>query len=274
MKPTALLAAPVLAVLAALTIGCSHIPVELHTETHIRHADGRVEHKSSDWHGTLDQLPEQLGKAGAELRDVTSRMAKELTDVPPPGRVELKDLSPALAKYQGKRGVDFLVTARDEAGKPMTFDYVRLGVPQYDEFFKTAQEIHALVYETTQLVGQMTNLSSTLLSKKVDANAELRAAVDQALASGGDAELVADLRIMQELGQALATLVPQIADKIAELVQKGEALVASAATSITNPKIVAHLDLVKEGLVSSVKVIKESGELLVSFSKTLSGFKG
>jgi hypothetical protein len=269
MKFTALLTTPFL---AALALGCSHIPVDFHTETHIQHADGTVEHKSSDWHGTLDQLPEQLGKAGAELGDVTSRMAKELTDVPPPGKVELKDLSPALAKYQGKHGADFLVTARDKTGKPITFQYVRLGVPQYDEFFKTAQEIYALVYETTQLVGQMTNLSSTLLSTNVDANAELRGAVDKALASGGDTELVADLRTMQEMGEVLATLVPQIADKLAKLVQTGEALIASAATSITNPKVVAHLDLVKEGLVSSVNVIKESGSVLVDFSKTLSGF--
>ncbi len=272
MKVRALLAIASLPILG--TVGCSHIPVTLHTESHVQHADGTVEHKSSDWHGTLDQLPEQLGKAGAELGDVTAKMAKELTDVPPPGKVELKDLSPTLAKHQGKRGEDFLVTAADEKGKPITFSYVRLGVPQYDDFFKTAQEIYALVYETTQVVGQMRKISSKVLHSNVDASANLRTNVDRALSANADAELIADLRTMQELAQALAVLVPEIGNRIGKLVQTGEALIASAASSITNPKVVSHLGLVKEGLVSSVKVIKESGSLVVDFSKTLAGFKG
>src|SRR4051812_14165826 len=108
LLPLAVLAA------AAVSIGCDQIPVHMHTESHIQHADGTAEHKSSDWHGTLDQLPAQLGKAGKELGEVTAKMAKELTDVPPPGKVELKDLAPELAKYQGKRGEDFLVMAKDD----------------------------------------------------------------------------------------------------------------------------------------------------------------
>lgn len=273
MKLRALLPLSALATLATLGLGCSHIPVTLHTESHIQHADGTVEHKSSDWHGTLDQLPEQLGKAGAELGDVTAKMAKELTDVPPPGKVELKDLSPALAKHQGKRGEDFLITAKDDKGKPITFSYVRLGVPQYDEFFKTAQEIYALVYETTQVVGQMRKVSAKLLDSNVDASANLKASVDKAVSANGDAELVADLRGLSAMAQELAVLVPEIGKKLGKLVQTGEALIASAATSITNPKVVTHLGLVKEGLVSSVNVIKESGSLVADFSKTLAGFK-
>src|SRR4051794_29417075 len=78
------------------TVGCDQIPVQMHTTTVIQHADGRVERKESHWRGTLDQLPAQMSKAGKELGDVTAQMAKELTDVPPPGKVELKDLSPEL----------------------------------------------------------------------------------------------------------------------------------------------------------------------------------
>ena len=271
MKLTSLSFALVAA--SSLALGCSHIPVQMHTETHIQHADGTVEHKSSDWHGTLDQLPEQLGKAGAELADVTSKMAKELTDVPPPGKVELKDLSPELARYQGKRGADFLSTAKDPDGKPITFEYVRLGEPSYDEFFKTAQEIHALVYQTTQVVGQMRQIASKLLDTKIEANANLKAEVEKALQTDADMKAVANLKAMQELGGTLAVLVPEIGKKIAKLVQTGEALVASAATSITNPKVVTHLGLVKQGLVTSVTVIKESGELIVDFSKTLANFR-
>ena len=38
--------------------------------------------------------------------------------------------------------------------------------------------------------------------------------------------------------------------------------------------VLAHLDLVKKGLTTSVKVLGESGSLLVGFGKDLSGFKG
>jgi hypothetical protein len=236
--------------------------------------DGTSEHKSSDWHGTLDQLPAQLGKAGKELGEITAKMAKELTDVPPPGKVELKDLSPELGKHQGQRGRDFLVTAKDDKGEPITFAYVRLGVPSYDEFFKTAQEIYALVYETTQIVGQMRQVSAKMLDTTVDASADLKVAVDKAMKAEGDAKLSHRLRTLSEMAQTLAVLVPQIVDRLAKLVSTGEALVAGAASSITNPKVVTHLGLVKDGLVDSIKVIKESGGLMVTFSKDLSGFKG
>jgi hypothetical protein len=257
---------------ALFVVGCSAIPVHLHTETHLTHADGTVEHKSSDWHGTLDPLPEQLGKAGAELGDVTAQMAKELTDVPPPGKVELKDLSPALAKYQGKRGADFLGAAKDAKGEPISFEYVRLGQAEFDEFFKTSQEIHALVYQTAQVVAQMKQISGTMLDAKVEGGANLRSYVDNALRAEGDAKLVARLRAMDEMAQSLALLVPQIVSKLGKLVQTGQALIASAPTAITNPKVLTHLGLVKKGLVTSVKVLEESGSIMVDFSKDLSGF--
>lgn len=264
-----------LALFAACSVGCAAIPVHMHTETHVQHADGTVEHKSTDWEGTLDQLPEQLGKAGKELGTVTAQLGKELTDVPPPGTVHLKDLNPELAKFEGKRGADFLVAAKDHDGKDMKFDYVRLGVPQYDEFFKTSQELHALVYEATQVTSQIRKVSAKILGKKHDAKANLRAAVDDALKLEGqaDGELIKDLKELEQIGHVLAVIIPEIANKIGKLVQTGEALVASAATSITNPKVVAHLDLVKKGIVTSITVVKESGELVVDFGKDLANFK-
>jgi hypothetical protein len=262
-----------LLVAGAAGIGCDQIPVHMHTESHVQHMDGTVEHKSSDWHGTLDQLPAQLSKAGKELGEITAKMAKELTDVPPPGKVELKDLSPQLAKYQGQRGADFLATAKDEKGNPITFTYVRLGVQQYDEFFKTSQEIYALLYETTQVVSQMRQMAAKALDTKVDASAELKAEVDRALHAEGEGKgLGVRLRSLAEMGHTLSILLPAIVDKLGKLVSTGEALVMSAASSITSPKIVTHLGLVKEGLVSSIKVVKESGSLMVTFSKDLAGF--
>lgn len=246
----------------------------MHTESHIQHMDGTSEHKSSDWHGTLDQLPAQLSKAGKELGEVTAKMVKELTDVPPPGKVELKDLSPELAKHQGQHDRDFLMSAKDEKGQPITFTYVRLGVPSYDDFFKTAQEIYALIYQTTQVVGQMRQVSAKLLDTGVDARAELKATVDKAMKVDSDSKLTLRLRAFTEMAQTLAVLLPQIVERIGKLVSTGEALISGAATSITNPKVVTHLGLVKDGLVDSVKVIKESGALMVTFGKDLAGFKG
>ncbi|MDB4992702.1 MAG: hypothetical protein JWM74_134, partial [Myxococcaceae bacterium] len=42
--------------------------------------------------------------------------------------------------------------------------------------------------------------------------------------------------------------------------------------ALNNPKVVAHLGLVKKGLFSSAKVLSESGSLMVGFTKDLSGF--
>jgi hypothetical protein len=258
--------------LALSCAACSSIPVQMHTSTTIQHADGTVEHKETHWHGTLDQLPAQMGKAGKELGDVTAQMAKELTDVPPPGQVSLDSLDPSLAKYKGVKHADFLANAKDDQGKPIEFKYVRLGVPQYDDFFKTAQEIYALVYQTTQVIGQMRQISGKMIDKSVDAQSELKASVDKALGGSSDSELTPRLQTLSEQAQALAVLVPQIVQKIGKLIQTGEALVASAASSITNPKVLTHLDLVKTGVVDSVKVIKESGSLMATFSKELTGF--
>lgn len=265
------LAAP--ALLATLAFGCSAIPVKMHTETHVQHADGTVEHHSSDWEGTLDQLPAQLAKAGKELGDVTAQMAKELTDVPPPGEVKLADLDPSLAKYKGKKGVDFIDHARDNDGKPLDFHYVRLDQPQFDEFFKTSQEIHALVHQTTHTVGQLRQLSAKVQGVDVDAKAALKGEVDKAMAKGdADAKASGRLRELAEVGGSLGVLVPQIVSKIGKLVASGEQLVAAAPTALTNPKVLTHLDLVKKGLVTSVSVVKESGQALGSFLGELAGF--
>jgi hypothetical protein len=253
---------------AVLAVGCSSIPVKMHTESHIQHMDGTVEHKSSNWEGTLDQLPAQLGKAGQELGDVTAVMVKELTDVPPPGHVELKDLDPSLAKYQGKQGLDFLMSARDADGTAADFRYVRLGVASYDDFFKAAQELHALVHQATQTIGQLRQLAAKVQGKDLDPKANLKAEVDAALGKG---EHEARLRQLVEVGASLGVLLPQVAAKLAKLVTTGQALVTQAATSLTNPKVLAHLDLVKKGLVSSVAVVKASGDVVVAFGKDLSG---
>jgi hypothetical protein len=246
----------------------------MHTEMHIQHADGTVEHKETHWKGTLDQLPEQVSIASKDLWVVTKELIKVLTDVPPPGHVALHDLSPSLAKFEGNPDADFLMQAKTPDGKPIKFTYVKLGVPQFDDFFRLTQEIHALLWQTTQTILNMRTLAAAILNTKPDPAAQLKVEVDKALGAKGsvDTELVAKLKLFEQLAVSLGTLVPQIVSKVPKLLTTGEELVKSAPTAIVNPKVLAHLDLVKTGIVDSGKVIKESGEVLVRFAKDLTGY--
>lgn len=267
-SPVGLLAPAALVVLAT---ACSAIPVKMNTSMTVVHSDGTVEHKETHWEGTLDQLPGQIAKAGDDLADVTGKMVKELTDVPPPGKVTLSDLGPGMQSYQGNPQCDFLVAAKGDDGKPIDFQYVQLGQPSFDKFFKDAQVMYATVYQADQTVHRMRELAGKITGQKIDASAALGAAVSQAL-QNNDADsqsLVAELKQMQQLGTTLASLVTQFASRVTGLIADGEQLVASAATSLTNPKVVTHLGLVKQGLVDSLGVVKSSAELLVKFGGDL-----
>jgi hypothetical protein len=264
------------AIVAAVT-GCSAIPVTVNTSTTIRHSDGTVEHKQTHWHGTLDQLPAQVGKAGSDLAQVTGKMAKELTDVPPPGHVQLGDIGPGLKGFQGNPKLDFLASAKDTDGNPIDFQYVQVGAPSYDQFFKDAQTTYAVVYQADQTVHRMRELSAKLLGQKIDASAQLQTTVSQALQAGGNAgadaqPLVDELQQMQQLAASLGTLVSQFASRVEKLVSDGQQLIAGAAASLTNPKVVTHLGLVKQGLGDSVKVVASSGDLLVKLASDLGSF--
>jgi len=264
---------PVLAaaVLASTATGCNMIPVHVHTESTIVHSDGKVEHKEHDWEGTLDQLPAELSRAGAELADVTSKMAKELTDVPPPGHVALKDLGPGFAKFEADPETNFLLVAKNDKGEKEDFEYVKLGIESYDDFFKTAQELHALTWEATQTTSHMRQFSSRALNEKIDPAANLKVAVDKA--SGANATAKTELSKLAEMGVLLATIVPEMGQKIAHLIQAGEKLVVGAPSALTNPKFATHLGLVKQGLTTSILVVKESGAAMIGLGKELSPFR-
>jgi hypothetical protein len=253
--------------------GCGAIPVKMNTSMTVRHSDGTVEHKETHWEGTLDQLPAQLSKAGDDLADVTGKMVKELTDVPPPGKVKLSDLGPSLQSFEGNPQCDFLVSAKDDDGKPIDFTYVQVGQPSYDQFFKDAQVVYATLYQADQTVHRLRELAARISGQKVDPGAELNSVVSQAMQnSDPDSQsLVSELKQVQQLGVSLATLVSQFASRVTKLVSDGEQLVTGAAASLTNPKVVTHLGLVKKGLVDSVTVIKDSGEMLAKLAGQLGG---
>jgi hypothetical protein len=242
-----------------------------------KNADGTTTVKHEHWEGSLDQLPSHLNDewsaAAGQLTAITGKLVKELTNVPPPGTVQLGQLGAGLDKFQGNPQTDFLIQATDDQGNAIPFQYVQLGVPSYDRFFKKAQEVYALCYQAKQTLKHLVDLSSQILSEKVDASASLNASVSKALGqSNADATATAQLTSTRDLAASLAPLVAQIGKAVAQLISAGQQLIVSAPSSLTNPKVVLHLGLVKQGLTDSVSVIKESGSVLAAFGGDFVGF--
>lgn len=268
--------AAVLAVLPVF-VGCgavdavtSHVKVDATmTQTN---ADGTTTTK--EFHSTLDQVPAALSKAGDDLQDVTGQLEKFIanaTKVPPPGKVVLGDLG--LKKYEGNPDYDFLLNAQDADGKAITFQYVQVGVASYDDFFKQVQVMYATLYQGIKTIHAIVKLTQEILTQPVDEGAELYAAVNKALKKpDGDGPKVQQLRIAADLARGLQTLVMQFPQQSQVLVAKGQALITGAPASITNPKVVAHLDLVKKGLSDSVDVVKSAADLIKQQVTDLTNF--
>jgi hypothetical protein len=164
------------------------------------------------------------------------------------------------------------VDAKAADGKPEDFSYVRIGVASYDDFFRTAQELHALTYQATKTVGRIRTLSKKVLGAPIDAGANLRVALDRAKVTA-TGQTKTDLVKVGELASALATMIPEIVAKTDALVASGKRLVGDAPKDLTNPKLVLHLDLVKQGLVASSAVVKESGVAMASLMGELGSFR-
>ncbi len=233
-----------------------------HTTVHRREVD------------KLEDMPGAMSEAADEMAAVTAKLIKKLTDVPPPGKVKLGDLGSGFKDFEGQRDFDFLILAK-EGDKPIDFQYVQIGVADYDKFFKTATEIYALTYQTRQAINRMRLMASAALDEDIDAKASVSVAVDRALGkvdAEAKGDLIPKLKQLKGIGQMLATVVPAIVDKVSTLVSLGQKLILGAAASITNPKVVLHLGLIKEGLGDSVKVIQESGKNLGGIVSDLAGF--
>jgi hypothetical protein len=262
---------------AASTTACGYVQITENRTMTYKNADGTTTVKHEHWQGSLDQLPSHLNEewsaAAGQLTSITGRLVKELTDVPPPGTVRLGQLGAGLDKFEGNAQTDFLMHATDDRGNPIPFQYVQLGVPSYDNFFKKAQEVYALCYQAKQTLKRTVDLTSKMLNEKIEAGAALNASVSKALGqSNADATAVAQLTSARDLSVSLAPLIAQIGKEIAQLVSAGQQLIVSAPTSLTNPKVVLHLGLVKKGLGASVNVIKESGNVLAAFSGDFASF--
>ena len=119
-------------------------------------ADGPLRCVTTQDHGLDKALDVELIEICRPAIDsgepVRAALKKALLDAPPPGVVHLRDLSPGMAAYEGKAGLDFLQAAREEWAKappPDTaepFTYVQIGTPTFDQFFKQAGEFHGLTF--------------------------------------------------------------------------------------------------------------------------------
>jgi hypothetical protein len=220
-----------------------------------------------------EEMKQAMDEAGKEMRATSKELMAKLTEAPPPGEVKLGDLTPTLASYEGQE-LDFVSAAR--ASGEHDFNYVQIGVPSYDEFFKAAAEFHAFVYQTRESVRHVRGLAKARLGAGYQDQMSLGAAVDAALATEGEADegVAGGLAEGRALTLSLAQAAPMFVQKTQALIGSGQQLIAGAAASITNPKTLLHLDLITKGLGQSVKVVGESGKLLGEATKDLGSLKG
>lgn len=265
--------------LALLVTACGLIQVKGNIKTSTTINGVTEEHEVK--FDKLEDLPAALNEAGGHLGRSTAALKKALIDAPPPGVVHLRDLSPGLAAYEGKPGLDFLQAAREEWAKAPPpdaaepFTYVQIGTPTFDQFFKQAAEFHGLTFQVRQAVGQSRKVALALLESPPDAETSLVALVSKALQvprGGTNDALAARLPELQGLLIQSARLAPLVVSRAQGLIGAGQQLVAGAAASITNPKTLLHIDLVKQGMTDSISVIAESATLLGDMVSALAGF--
>jgi hypothetical protein len=258
----------------AVLTGCSMFKVKGKTHMKVTKNGETIAEKTVEF-DSLEELPGAMKETYGALADTTSVLIKELTEAPPPGSVKLSALNPSLAKFEGRQGFDFLVQASQEAGVDK-FQYVQIGVPSYDMFFKDCAEFYALTFQTTQAVGRMKKLAAAVL--EADASAEvtdLAGFVGQALGvtpAPQNRLHQGNLRMAAEMASVLSTSVQALVAKTQQLIASGQQLVAGAPASITNPKTVLHLDLIVQGLQESVAMVVETGKLVPELIAQLTGF--
>lgn len=228
-----------------LTPACESLGITANI-TSFKSVNGHTEVKqreAKNW----SEFEEAMGEVGTDFSDVakevgktTHELAKALVEAPPPGKVKLGDLSADLQKYEGNDRFDFVHAASQKADAPYDFSYVQIGVASYDDFFRTAAEVYALAFQMTETARRIRFAREANVEEDADGYAK-------------------DLDTLWKLVGAQAS---QVVSKTTELVSKGQALIASAPSSILNPKTVMHLDLIVEGLEQSIGLIKDSATMV------------
>lgn len=236
--------------------------------------DGKTTTKTREFN-SFEEMPAALSAGADDMSEATNKMVEKLTEAPPPGEVKLGDLLPTLAEYEENKNLNFLASAKTKDGKPYKFKYVQIGVPSYDEFFKSSMEFYALIYQVRYTTMRIRKLSATIAGKEDAAEMALGELIDKVMeteANAAQKPIVTQIEELVTLTKAMAPAALALVEKTQKLVASGQQLVAGAPSSITNPKTALHIDLIVEGLEQSVSLIGSSGELLEGMVSDLSSF--
>lgn len=247
--------------------GCESLGIKAHV-TSWKTKNGHTEVKQREVKNWAE-FEEAMSEVGTDFSDVanemgakTAEIVTKITSAPPPGEVKLVDLSPTLARWQGKDLFDFLVMARKKKDAKYDFRYVRIGEPAYDDFFKAAAEAYALSFMRREAALRIKKVSAAILEVEPSSldSVKPRAAAEKALEAEGAAETEAGgyLTELVKLDAALNDNPLLTSSKVADLVSTGQRLAAAAPSSITNPKVLLHVGLVVEGIEQSVKLIRDA----------------
>lgn len=191
------------------------------------------------------QIAVALAQAYKALRATIQEMIRKITEVPEPGLIRLADVDADLAAHAGG--------PHDYVGDK--FEYVRIDVPAYDQFFESSMGLFAY---TTQIHDSSMELRNRV-GLRVGYGPVGRMSVEQLVAEGGQSPGSADLA---KVVGATANVGQGYRDRIKGLRASGGSLVAGAKQSLIDPRVIAHLDLIVKGLKQSVEVIAESAKLL------------
>ncbi len=231
-------------------------------KTEVKHREAK---NWAEFEDAMGEVATDFSDVAKEVGKTTTELAKVLVEAPPPGKVELGDLSPGLMKYEGNERFDFVHAASKKPDAPYDFTYVRIGVPSYDEFFRTAAEVYALAFQVKETARRLRLTASALTGEEADEGAgteEIAGKARNAKPSDDNKEAAAYFEDLDAMWQLVGEQGVQLVSKTAELVSKGQALIASAPSSILNPKTALHIDLIVEGLEQSVGLIKDSAGIM------------
>ncbi|MEB2313548.1 MAG: hypothetical protein OZ921_03580 [Sorangiineae bacterium] len=265
-----------LAALAPLAAACEALGIKGTVITSVTQ-NGHTTVRQRDFKN-WDEFEEAMGEVATDFSEfakqvgaVTRELISTLTDVPPPGKVKLGALAPSLAPFEGNLDYDYLTVASMQPDAPYQFEYVRLGMPDYDAFFKASAELYATAYQLLETGRHIVLANAAAKGERPPSDVEAgkrrlpKSEVEQALGTlraTDDSAVAKKAEQLEVLYGSVVTLGQTLAARTADTLSTGAALVASAPAQIVNPKLVLHLDLIVKGLTESLALVKDTGALL------------
>jgi hypothetical protein len=248
--------------------GCEAIGLKANIVS-MKSINGKTEVKhreAKNW----DEFKSAMGEVGTDFGDVakaagatTGELVKVLTEAPPPGKVTLSALDPSLKKWEGNEKLDFIAAAKKQKKEGgYDFTYVQIGVPSYDNFFKTVAEAYGLAFQMKETGRRIKLAAGTISGNKLDDSSKPADDIEKAKAgkdADDDKEVTEYFDELEGVFTVTAKLGIKLVGKMAELVGAGQQLIMGAPSSITNPKTVIHIKLIVKGLEQSVDLVKSAG---------------